>query len=333
LTDYEDAQYYGPIEIGTPGQPFDVVFDTGSSNLWIPSSQCSVFDVACRTHNRYTDSASSTYVANGTSFAIQYGTGAVSGFLSKDTVNFGGLEITGQVFGEATNEPGITFVAAKFDGILGMGFESISVDSVTPVWYNILSQGLVSDPVFSFWLNQDATGTPGGELTLGGVDSTRYTGDFLYTALTNETYWEFALSDVTLGGSSLGWCSSSPCRAVCDTGTSLIAGPTAQIDALNKKLGAKVVNGEGIFTSCNVISKLPNIDIVIGANTFTLTPSDYVLKITNDGETECLSGFAGIDLPPSYGNFYILGDVFISTYTTVFDFGNKQVGWAKSVQN
>jgi cathepsin D len=332
LTDYQDAQYYGPITIGTPPQSFKVVFDTGSSNLWIPSSKCPITVIACDLHAKYHSDRSSTYVANGTAISIQYGSGAMSGFLSEDTVVVGAITVTGQTFAEATGEPGIAFDLSKFDGILGMAFERISADGVIPVFYNMISQNLIPEPLFSVWLSKNPQGTNGGELILGGIDSSLYNGSINYVPLISETYWAFSMGDVRLGNTSLDFCGSSGCNAIADTGTSLIAGPTAQIDALNQKLGAVVVNGEGIFTSCDVINTLPTIEIVINGVTYPLTAKDYVLQVSSFGKTECLSGFMGIDIPTPPGPLWILGDVFISTYYTVFDFGNNQLGFAQAIQ-
>jgi len=332
ITDYNDAQYYGEVGIGTPAQVFKVVFDTGSSNLWIPSSTCKITVPACDLHKKYYSTKSSSYVANGTAFSIQYGSGSMEGFLSEDTVTVGTLAVQKQVFAEATAEPGLAFVLSKFDGILGMAFSSISVDGVVPVFYNIVEQGLVSEPIFSVWLSKNAQGQNGGELLLGAIDDSKYTGPINYVPLTSETYWQFQFSDIKLGGASLGFCTGE-CKSIADTGTSLIAGPIDQIEALNKKLGAEVLNGEGIFASCDIIPSLPNITITINSVDYVLTGKDYVLQVTTLGKTECLSGFMGIDIPAPIGPLWILGDVFISTYYTVFDKGNSQVGFATAIQN
>ncbi|KMZ69998.1 hypothetical protein ZOSMA_201G00300 [Zostera marina] len=82
----------------------------------VPSSEC-YFSAACYVHLKYKSSQLRT------SAAISYGSEAISGFFSSDNVQVGDLVVKNQDFIEATNEPGSTFVSAKFDDILGLGFQ------------------------------------------------------------------------------------------------------------------------------------------------------------------------------------------------------------------
>lgn len=431
LTNYMDAQYYGEIGIGSPPQTFTVIFDTGSSNLWVPSAKC-YLSLACYFHRRYKSSKSSTYKEDGTSFAIQYGSGSMEGFLSQDHVTVGDITVKGQVFAEATKEPGLTFVAAKFDGILGLGFKEISVNRVTPVWYNMLDQKLVNEPVFSFWLNRnESDGTRGGELVFGGSDPKHYKGEHVYTPVTRKGYWQFDLGDVTIDGRSTGFCAKG-CSAIADSGTSLLAGPSGIVAEINQAIGATGVvsneckmvvkqygdqivemlldqmnpgkvctsiglcqfgadelrepgiasvvgkddalskgddtgcsvcemavvwaqnqlkqnrtkeqidaylnqlcerlpspNGESTV-DCNSLSSMPKVAFTIAGKTFELSPEEYILKIGEGTETQCLSGFLGLDVPPPAGPLWILGDVFMGPYHTVFDYGKTRIGFAKA---
>lgn len=320
LTNYQDAQYYGVMSIGTPPQWFNILFDTGSSNLWVPSVHCDG-NMACRTHHTYNSSRSSTSQQVGTNFSIQYGTGSLTGFLTTDVINVNGIIVKHQTFAEAVSEPGTTFVHARFDGICGMGYPSISVDRVTPVFNNMVQQGLVSPPVFSFYLNRNPSAQPGGELIFGGSDPAHYISPFTYVPLSRRGYWQFKMDSVTVYVKGITVCQNG-CQAIADTGTSLIVGPKGDIGTLNRAIGAIADQSGMMLVDCNKIYQLPKITFTIAGMEFTLNGEDYIIVINSN---TCMSG-----LSPSNSNLWILGDVFIGRYYTEFDMGNNRVGFAEA---
>jgi len=325
IQDYQNAQFFGDIEIG--GQKFTVIFDTGSANLWVPSSSCHWYK--CWFHNKYDDSKSSTFEKDGRNFSVQYGSGPCSGTFNRDSVKIGDLVVANQTFAEVSQLDfgplNIGFALGKFDGILGLGFRSISQYGIPTPFEAMIQQGLLDEPVFAFSL--PSTDGASGELTFGGVDKSKFSGELVYVPLSAETYWQVSLESAKFGGESL---VTGPSKAIVDSGTSMLVGPKDAVTKIAQAAGAESMMGKEWVVNCSRIDSLPDFTVTLGGGkSFTLSGRDYTMPMQSGGGSDiCLFAFMGMDMPPQVGPMWILGDVFMRKYYTVFDYGNKRVGIA-----
>merc|ERR1712072_446912 len=260
------------------------------------------------------------YEKDGRKYKVQYGSGPVEGIFASDTVTVGGVAVPDQLFAEVSKVSfgplNIAFAAGKFDGLLGLGFKSISEYNIPTPFVSMIDQKLISEPVFAFYLQDDASQQ--GELVFGGIDKNHYTGDLVDVPLISETYWEVSLDAMKFGGSAV---ISSPQKAIIDSGTSLLAGPKDSVAALAKQVGATSIMGKEYVIDCGKKASLPNLEVTLGGKSFALSANDYTLEVSG----QCLFAFIGLDVPPPRGPLWIMGDVFMRKYYCVFDYGNKKM--------
>ncbi|XP_068163604.1 nothepsin [Antennarius striatus] len=329
IYNFMDAQFYGQISLGNPQQNFSVVFDTGSADLWVPSSYC--VSQACASHQRFRAFDSTSFHHDGRTFGIHYGSGHLLGVVARETLKIGNLTVLDQEFGESVYEPGATFVMAKFDGILGMAYPSLSEILGKPAFDNMMDQKTLEKPMFSFCLRGGAgRGDPHGELLLGGADEALYTGPINWVPVTSKGYWQIKMDSVAVQGVS--WFCPRGCQAIIDTGTSLIAGPTMDILRLQQLIGATPTNIGEFVIDCARLSSLPHVTFVLGGVEYQLGAKHYIKKEMFGDRELCFSGFQAVDIVSAEGPLWILGDVFLTQIYSIFDRGQDRVGFATMKQ-
>ncbi|XP_030255564.1 pepsin A-like [Sparus aurata] len=312
MTNDANLAYYGVISIGTPPQNFKVIFDTGSSNLWVPSVYCS--SPACNNHAKYDPAASSTYRQDGSPLDILYGTGSMTGILGYDTVMVGGIAVKNQIFGLSKTEgPFMEYIHA--DGFLGLAYPSISASGATPVFDNMMKQGLVNEDVFSVYLNAHK----GSVVTFGGTDPNHYIAPITWIPLSSQRFWQITMDSITINGQVVA-CSGG-CQAIVDTGTSLVIGPQSDIDNINSLVGVTVKNGE-YTVSCNDIPQMPDVTFHIQGKEFTLPSSAFIRQTKHYG---CLTGF-----DRGGHSEWLLGDIFLRQFYSIYSRAQNMVGLAKA---
>ncbi|KAF8315705.1 acid protease, partial [Clavulina sp. PMI_390] len=297
----------------------ELIVDTGSSNTWVGAG------------TKYVKSSTGT--STGKSFDVTYGSGSVKGTEYTDTVTIGGLTVVGQSIGVATSSSGFSGT----DGIVGFGPVILTEDTVSgttevpTLLDNLYSNGAISTEVLGVSFAPESGSDEddaNGELTLGGVDTTKYTGTLTYFSKSTTSpysyYWGIATAGLSYGSTSL----EGAANAIVDTGTTLIYIPTTAYNKFLTASGGTTDSTEGIPRYST--APTGTFTITIGSVAYPLTPAQYLIptaQLADWGLSTKYSwswiadgGSVAADV-----NF-IIGQKFLENYYSVFDTTNSRIG-------
>jgi len=308
-----------------------VVFDTGSTNIWVSSDLCK--SGACQLPGRHTynhtASATFKYPSSMLQLSVQFGTGKLTGPQAVDDFHIGPFTVYNQTFAMIETEEG---VPVPFEGIVGMAFDKMSANNVQPFFSSIIQQEALTHNEFAFYFSRDKPSA--NALFWGGVDSKFYEGDLQYFPVIDPYYWSLKLLNFKIGehvilnssntyeGSALVEGGATPTRqwngpvAIVDTGTTFF---TAESDKFSDVL-SKLPPAE-----CKDVTEQSHPPITITLENLRGEPHDFVLThkqyMTENGEEKahCSPGFMQIDLPAKHGPGMVLGEIFLRHFFAVFD--------------
>lgn len=316
--------YFGEVEVGTPRQPFSVVFDSGSGNLLIPAADCQ--SEACQLHHMFAQARSSTATnvncdgspvdeqADGATdeVTITFGTGEIGGRCVQDEICVGNACTRG-AFVAATYESASPFKAFRFDGVLGLALPSMAQGSDFSMMERLAKAHSLKQPLYSVFLS-DSSSEP-SEITFGGVQPEHMASDLFWVDVARDSgYWEVQIDDITINNAPQKACPG--CYVAVDTGTSELAGPSDVIENLSNLLDVK--------TDCSNFQELPQLGFVVAGNILNLEPRDYV----DQEGSRCDVSLMALDVPPPKGPLFVFGIPFLQKFYTVYNEETRKVGFA-----
>ncbi|OAA58730.1 endothiapepsin precursor [Cordyceps fumosorosea ARSEF 2679] len=316
-----DTSYLAEVNIGTPPQKLQLDFDTGSSDLWVFSTDTKSSEVKGQTLYKPAKSTSAKQL-QGAKWRVTYGDESHSnGIVYLDTVKVGSATVTGQAV-ESAQDVSSQFTAdSGSSGLLGLAYDI--GNSVTPTkqqtWFSNIKSRL-AQPLFTARLKHQEVGS----YNFGYIDKAQYTGAISYTPAFTDTLGHrlFNAGGYAVGGAAL---NKRIINGTADTGTSIVYLPTDiaddywnHVDSAQK---VEVSAGQYLYVfDCS--TSLPTFSFGVGSGRITIH-SDNLNFAPNDGNT-CVGGIGGIP-----GNLAIWGDVALKSGFVVYDDGNNRLGWAE----
>ncbi|KAF1739008.1 Pepsin A [Beauveria bassiana] len=332
-----DLQWYTEIEVGTPPQKFNVIFDTGSFDMFIANKNCTsagnsrLFDSdKSSTFNQQPNQPSGFGYGTGVdSIPLQYNGEGVSGVIVTDKVGIAGHAVDQQQFLLCDQYP--EFMAdVPFDGVMGIGVQGATDMPSGKAWYWALyASGQLDSPEFSLYY--PAGKVDGAEMTLGGTNPNRYRGDIHKVKLNRDANFVVDQPSLTINGKPLAAAANQ--QTILDSGTAYFAAPSKIVSAFYKAISPKIkqLNHEAWGVECDIIESLA-VEITFtfgsGAETFNATmPRESFNLGPYEGKPGiCQTVFSSID---ALGGKFLVGGPLLKQYYTVWDGHNMEMGFAE----
>ncbi|KAJ2614976.1 hypothetical protein H4S08_001457 [Coemansia sp. RSA 1365] len=334
LTNVKDYYYYGYIGVGNPPQKFSVIFDTGSSNIWVPGEAC--VSQACNEHRRFNDDSSTTFQSSSQKINIQYGTGYIAGDVGIDTVQVtNSLTLYNQSFAVTSLEDKtFELPRSQFDGLFGLGFTGGAEGGIRSPVDTMLQENMLKEPYFGIKLQKD--GEPGnGEITFGSYDKS-YANKLEWIDVYGNIFWAATMEGIFYGDEQQNYLygadkvnaasgsltskekAKASRKALLDTGSSLIYGDAYSLSAMSARIGANVLTGE---ISCSSLSSLKPFHFVLGGKRFSMKPNEYIFH-------DPTSGICEVQWMPVSEYLWVMGIPFLQAHYTVYDVKSHKMGLA-----
>lgn len=326
--------FYAPIGLGTPPKKFNVQFDVGLSEPFVPHYKWNPFKINLHYSKGFQCAKSTSCNRTNRSFTLDYQNCRLEGKSYEDIMTLTNAYGPGvvsvsirQKFLGISDASDARFKDLPVDGYFGLGPLTQTPSGATNIIDSLRSANYIDNNQFSFWFNPILDSPQGGELILGGVDQTRYQGKIFWHPLIGvHSQWTIGLQHVGIGGQTVG-CFEHGCEAVLSTGLNEVYGPRDEVNKIYRFLNTSHQESGLELIDCRRRSSLPLITFTIHGIPYVLLPSNYVRKTTDGGIFKSETCYVAILASDKAGK-WILGTNFIGSYYTIFDMTYRQVGFA-----
>lgn len=338
--------YSGTISVGSPRQEFNVVFDTGSAHIVLPSSNCE--SESCLMHRRYNLSQSSTSLPinlDGSpvppdelcdQVTIGYGTGTVTGEFAQELVCLGSDDapcVQANVVTAVEMTP-LPFKTFTFDGIFGLALDSLALTPAFSFLDRMPNLNSTASRQFGVFLT-DGEGGDQSEIALGGYNSQRLLSPLEWAPVAQRKlgYWRVKIKEIRIDGHTLDVCADGTCRGIVDTGTSHIGIPGPNLHEIGELLS---VDAHSESEDCRE-ARGNTLELVLDGVVLRLTPENYMrplpLSVSTGAKVQriCAPRIMPVNLPAPLGpKLFVLGEPLLHRYYTVYDWGAKRIGFGEA---